>query len=61
MGGGQETGGSTKELLNFIYLQSKGQMIKKNSWVLYFAADDNKALVKCFSEKFQFSVFTKGH
>lgn len=59
----QEAWDSSKGLLNFIYVQRKGQMIKEKSSVLSYATWglSLEVLIKCFLEKFQFSISKKGH
>ena len=48
---------------HFIYVQRKGQMIKEKSSVLSYATWrlSLEVLIKCFLEKFQFSISKKGH
>lgn len=59
----QEAWDSSKGLLHFIYVQRKGQMIKEKSSVLSYATWrlSLEVLIKCFLEKFQFSISKKGH
>lgn len=51
---------SSKGLTQF-YLQRKGQMIKKIGGYSFMQLMRSEALVKCFSEKFQFNISNKGH